>query len=132
GRPAAPDHLRRGRAVPDLLQDQPDGGLGARLPDPALAALELPRARLRGELAAARRALRPLREHAPRGRNRLRLLARAAAGPPLPHALRRPAVPHPDPGARLLLLRDRSAAGGGTGLRAADLRARARADRDPL
>src|SRR5581483_6150844 len=104
----------------------PAGHLLGRPPDLAadlhLAAVELPGACLPGALAADHRRLQRLRSPSDGGRDPLRLLRRTAGRGALPDELRRPVLPDPDQGPRLLLVRDHGPVRRRGRLRAADLR----------
>src|SRR5205814_750006 len=92
--------------------------------------LAVPRARHRAAAGAPGALVHLFRLGAARGRDRVRLLRRAAGGRALPHELRQVRVQHPAPCKGLLLVHDDGPAGDGRRLRVADLRARARAARD--
>src|SRR5215211_2191839 len=119
-RQAAGDARRHG-ALHDLDQGQLLRRDRGRAPDPALPALELPRAGDRREHAARGLYLRGACNGALRRRSCLRLPGRPPAGADLPDAVRRRPLRRPDPRELLLRLRLARAARNGAPLRAFDL-----------
>ncbi len=99
--------------------------------DPDLADLGLPRAGADGVEPGDRRPPRRRRDRAPALRDGVRLLHRAAEHPRLPAHLRRRAVRHPGPCARVLQLHGAPAARVRRHVRAAGVHPRPRPARDP-
>ncbi len=118
-RKAGAAHLQPPGGVLDLLQGRVPGRARDRPADPALAALGLPGARLRGDEPGRRRQARRRGHHPLRRRRVLRVLGRAAGRDPVPPGLRQRALPQRDPRRPLLLVRRHEHLRDGHPLRAA-------------
>ena len=131
GGQAPPDHVRCRRAVPDVADRLALRRDRDHAADPPLAALVVPRARVRRADAARRALARRVRDRADDRRDPLRLLRRPAGVAEVPDELRRQPLQHPDPGEGLLLLRLARHARGRRRLPGAALHPRPRPHRRP-
>src|SRR6266511_1483514 len=124
-------HARSGGAVPHVGQDLAARRLPPRAADHPLAGLGVPRAGGGGTQPAGHLRIRHARNAVARRRDRLRLLRRASGRDPLPDELRQGALPDRAAREGLLLVHDARAVRHGSRVRAAALRAGARAAAHP-